>query len=57
MEDERRLYELRERQQQHEREWWKENLEGEEIRNEENRRFEHHKIAEIEDNTVQRNCR
>jgi len=29
MEDERRLYELRERQQQHEREWWKEKLEGE----------------------------
>jgi len=29
MEDERRLYELHERQQQHEREWWKEKLEGE----------------------------
>ena len=29
IEDERRLYELRERQQQHEREWWKEKLEGE----------------------------
>ena len=30
---------------------------GEEIRNGENRRFKHHKIAQIEDNTVQRNCR
>ena len=29
MEDEKRLYELLERQQQHEREWWKEKLEGE----------------------------
>ena len=29
MEDEKRLYELQERQQQHEQEWWKEKLEGE----------------------------
>ena len=64
MEDEKRLYKLRERQQQHERECCREGKTrrritggGEEIRNGENRRFQLNKITEIEDNTIQSNCR
>ena len=55
---------LRTKQQEHERELWKEKLEDEvntcsikEIRNGENSCFQHHKVTEIEDNTVQGYCR
>ena len=64
LEDERRLYVLRTKQQEHERELWKQKLEDEfntcsrkELRNGENSCFQHHKVTEIEDNTVQGYCR